>query len=257
MEQAPSKSTPTLLFGLHAIIEAIHAGKELDKVLLKKGLEGDLYKELYSLLKQRGIPYQQVPIERINRVTNKNHQGALAFISPIEYQQIEDVLMNTFERGENPLIVVLDGITDVRNLGAIARSAYCAGAHAILLPEKGSALVTSDAIKTSAGALHEIPVCKAKHLPRAMDYLKESGLTIACATEKGAQDYFSCDFTGPLAIVMGAEDVGISPSILRVADVMCKIPVTGSIGSLNVSVASGILVFEAVRQRMLQVESIK
>lgn len=251
MEQHPSKSTTTLLFGLRAIIEAIHAGKEVDKILLKKGLEGDLFKELFALIKQRAIPYQMVPIERINRVTTKNHQGALAFVSPVEYQQIEDVLMNVFERGENPLIVVLDGITDVRNLGAIARSAYCAGVHAIVVPEKGSALITPDAIKTSAGALHEIAVCKAKHLPRTVDYLKESGLTIACATEKGAQDYFTCNFTGPLALVMGAEDVGISPSILRVGDVMCKIPVTGAIGSLNVSVAAGVLLFEAVRQRML------
>lgn len=250
MEQHPSKSTATLLFGLRAIIEAIHAGKEVDKVLLKKGLEGDLFKELFALIKQRGIPYQMVPIERINRVTTKNHQGALAFVSPIEYQHIEDVLMNVFERGESPLVVVLDGITDVRNLGAIARSAYCAGAHALVVPEKGAALITPDAIKTSAGALLEIPVCKAKHLPRMVDYLKESGLTIACATEKGARNYFECNFSGPLALVMGAEDLGISPSILRVGDEMCKIPVTGAIGSLNVSVAAGVLLFEAVKQRL-------
>ncbi len=251
MEQFPSKSTSTLIFGLRAIIEAIHSGKEVDKILLKKGLEGDLFKELFALIKQRGIPYQMVPIERINRVTTKNHQGALAFVSPIEYQPIEDVLMSVFERGETPLVVVLDGITDVRNLGAIARSAHCAGAHALIVPEKGSALITPDAVKTSAGALLEIPVCKAKHLPRTVDYLKDSGLTIACATEKGAQDYFNCTFTGPLAIVLGAEDVGISPSILRVADVLCKIPVTGVIGSLNVSVAAGVLLFESVRQRLI------
>jgi 23S rRNA (guanosine2251-2'-O)-methyltransferase len=239
------------IYGIRAIIEAIHAGREIDKVLIQKGLQGDLSKELVALIKERQLPIQMVPVEKINRITQKNHQGALAFVSMIEYQSIENILMSVFERGEMPLIMVLDGVTDVRNFGAIARSAECAGAHAIVVPEKGSAVINADAMKTSAGALNEIPVCRVKNLPRTVDYLKESGLAIACATEKGVDFYYQCDMNRPLAIVMGAEDIGISPAILREADMKCKIPINGQVGSLNVSVAAGILVFEAIRQRSL------
>lgn len=241
------------VFGIRAIIEAIHAGKEIEKVLLKKGLMGDLLKELTDLIKERGIPFQTVPIERINRITRKNHQGALAFISAIEYQSLENTLISVFEKGETPLVVVLDGITDVRNLGAIARSAACAGAHAIVVPEKGSAVVNADAIKTSAGALHDIPVCRVKNLWQSVMYLKNSGLSVVCATEKGADNYYSCKLDGPLALVLGAEDTGITSQILRSADMNCKIPLQGNIGSLNVSVAAGILLFEAVKQRALAI----
>ncbi|MFT3739469.1 MAG: 23S rRNA (guanosine(2251)-2'-O)-methyltransferase RlmB [Breznakibacter sp.] len=239
------------VFGIRAVLEAIHAGKEIEKILLKKGLMGDLSKELTDLIKERGIPSQTVPIERINRITRKNHQGALAFISAIEYQSLENTLISVFEKGEVPLLVILDGITDVRNLGAIARSAACAGAHAIVVPEKGSAVVNADAIKTSAGALLEIPVCRVKNLWQAVMYLKNSGLSIVCATEKGAQDYYTCQLDGPMALVMGAEDTGITSQILRSASVNCKIPLQGKIESLNVSVAAGILLFEAVKQRKL------
>jgi 23S rRNA (guanosine2251-2'-O)-methyltransferase len=242
-------SPNNFIFGIRAIIEAIHAGKEIDKILIQKGLQGDLSKELLALVKERQLPVQMVPVEKINRITRKNHQGALAFISAIEYQSIDNILMSVFERGEVPLVVVLDGVTDVRNFGAIARSAECAGAHAIVIPEKGAAVINADAIKTSAGALHEIPVCRVKNLPRTVDFLKESGLTVVCATEKGVDFYYQCDLNRPVALVMGAEDAGISPAILRVADYLCKIPVHGQIGSLNVSVASGILLYEVVRQR--------
>lgn len=237
------------VFGIRAIIEAIRAGKEIDKVLLKKGLVGELSKELTDLLREKNLPVQWVPIERIDRITRKNHQGALAFVSAIEYQPLENTLMAVFDKGETPFIVVLDGVTDVRNLGAIARTAACAGVHAIVVPEKGSAVVNADAIKTSAGALHELPVCRVKSLELAVKYLKNSGLAIACATEKGAQEYYKCNLSGPLAMVLGAEDTGISNQILRMADSMCKIPLVGPIGSLNVSVAAGILLFEAFKQR--------
>jgi 23S rRNA (guanosine2251-2'-O)-methyltransferase len=238
------------IFGIRSIIEAINAGKEIDKVLIKKGLTGDLSKELIDLLRENNVNCQYVPIERIDRITRKNHQGVLAFISAIEYQSLENTLISVFERGEVPLVVVLDSVTDVRNMGAIARSAECAGVHAIVVPEKGSAVVNADAIKTSAGALHDIPVCRVKSLDLAIKYLKNSGLTIACASEKGGQNYFNCNLSGPLAIVMGAEDTGISTALLKYADVTAKIPLMGKIGSLNVSVAAGILLFETVKQRL-------
>lgn len=237
------------IFGIRAVMEAILAGKEIDKVLLKKGLTGDLSKELFDIIRERSIPYQMVPIEKINRITRKNHQGALAFISPIEYQSIEEVLISVFEKGDTPFVVVLDGVTDVRNLGAIARSAECAMAHAIVIPEKGSASVGADAIKTSAGALHEIPVCRVKNLEKTIAYLSDSGLKIVCATEKGSDFYFQSDLTGPIAVVMGSEETGISYPIIRKADLLCKIPIMGKIGSLNVSVAAGIMFFEVIRQR--------
>jgi 23S rRNA (guanosine2251-2'-O)-methyltransferase len=238
------------VFGIRAIIEAIRAGKEIEKVLIKKGLVGDLSKELIDLVKEKGLVCQYVPIERINRITRKNHQGALAFISAIEYQSLENTLISVFEKGETPLVLVLDGVTDVRNLGAIARSAECAGVHAIVVPEKGSAVVNADAIKTSAGALHEIPVCRVKSLELAIKYLKNSGLSVSCASEKGGANYYDCNLTGPLALVMGAEDTGISTQLLKYADSTCKIPLLGKIGSLNVSVAAGILLFEVVKQRL-------
>lgn len=237
------------IFGYRSIIEAINAGKEIDKVILKKGSSGELYKELFDLVRQNEIPYQMVPVEKLNRITQKNHQGAIGFICPIEYQNMEEVLIRVFESAETPLMLVLDGITDVRNFGAIARSAKCAGVHAIVVPDKGSAVINADAIKTSAGALHEIPVCRVKSIGATIDYLLSSGLKIACATEKGSDVYYKCDFTGPMAIVMGAEDTGISHSVLRKADILCQIPIQGSIGSLNVSVAAGILMFDVVRQR--------
>jgi 23S rRNA (guanosine2251-2'-O)-methyltransferase len=242
-------SSSDFIFGLRAIIEAINAGKEIEKVILKKGLQGELYKELFDLIREKDIPFQMVPIERINRITRKNHQGAVAYVSLIEYQSVENILMTAFEKGETPFFIVLDGLTDVRNFGAIARTAECAGVHGIIVPEKGSVSITADAIKTSAGALHEIPVCRVKNLIRTVEYLKDSGLLIVAATEKGAEDYFNCSLDKPVALVMGGEDIGISPTIIRMADVFCKIPMIGKIGSLNVSVAAGIILYEVVRQR--------
>jgi 23S rRNA (guanosine2251-2'-O)-methyltransferase len=239
------------VFGIHSTIEAVHSGKEIERILISKGLQGELYQEMMKLVRQFEIPYQLVPIERINRVTRKNHQGVVAFISPIAYQPISEIIPMLYEQGKNPLILVLDRVTDVRNFGAIARSAEVAGVDAILIPEKGAAQINADAIKTSSGALMTIPVCREKNLVNAVRFLKNSGLRAIAATEKGDRNYFSCDMTMPLAIIMGSEETGIDAGLLKISDEWTKIPQLGTIQSLNVSVAAGILMFEAVRQRIL------
>lgn len=237
------------IFGMRTIIEAINSGKEIDKILIKKGLQGELYYELMDLVHRLQIPVQVVPIEKIDRVTRKNHQGILAFISPIVYQNIEEIVPGLFEEGKTPLILILDELTDVRNFGAIARSAEVAGVHAIIIPEKGSAQINADAIKTSAGALHLIPVCRTKSLLSVVKYLKNCGLKIISATDKGQKYYYDVNMKDPAAIILGSEDLGIEAGLLKVSDEWAKIPQRGQIQSLNVSVAAGIMVFEAIRQR--------
>ena len=239
------------VFGLHSTIVAINAGKEIDRILIRKGLQGELYQELMRLVRLYDIPFQQVPVERIDRVTRKNHQGIIAFISPITYQPINEIIPMLYEQGKNPLILLLDRITDVRNFGAIARSAEVAGVDAILIPEKGAAQINADAIKTSSGALLTIPVCREKNLINTVRFLKNSGLKVIAASEKGDLNYFSCDMTPPLVIMMGSEETGIDIQLMKIADEWTKIPQLGTIQSLNVSVAAGILMFEAVRQRIL------
>lgn len=229
-------------------MEAVDAGQEISKVFLRKGLEGDQYKKLLGLLRNNSIPIQIVPVEKLNRITRKNHQGVIAFVSPIEYARIENLIPALFESGEQPFIIVCDGITDTRNIGAIARSAECAGAHAILFPVRGSALISADTVKTSAGALSHISVCRTDNLKSTLSFLKNSGLKIVAATEKGEIMYNQPDLSGPVALLLGAEDTGISPEYLQVADVLVKIPVKGKIGSLNVSAAATVLMYEIVRQ---------
>lgn len=239
-----------MIFGIRAVIEAIQAGKEVDKILVKRELQGELAKELFDVLRGTEIPVQRVPQERLDRCTRKNHQGVVAFISAITYQKLEDIVPFAYEQGRNPFIVLLDGVTDVRNFGAIARTCECAGVDAIVIPSKGSVTVNADAIKTSAGALHVLPVCKEKSIHQAIRFLQASGVKVYAATEKAADLYTGIRYEGPVAIVMGAEDTGVSMENLRICDAMVKIPQFGTIGSLNVSVASSILIYEVVRQRM-------
>lgn len=239
-----------IIFGIRAIIETIQAGKEIDKILVKKDLQGELIKELHNALKGLNIPVQRVPVERLNRITRKNHQGVIAFVSVVTYHRIEDIIPFVFEQGKDPFIVLLDGITDVRNFGAIARTCECAGVDAIVIPSRDSVTVNGDAMKTSAGALNILPVCKEKSINQTIRYLKDCGVTVLAASEKAVKNYTEVSFTGPIAIVMGAEDTGVSPENLRSCDEMIKIPLFGNIGSLNVSVAASILVYEGVRQRM-------
>jgi 23S rRNA (guanosine2251-2'-O)-methyltransferase len=237
------------IFGLRPVIEAIKAGKQLDRLLVRQGLQGALYHELMTEVRTHNISYQIVPVERIELVTRKNHQGVLAWLSLIEYQHISNLLPSIFEKGEDPLIIALDGVSDVRNFGAIVRTADCLSAHAIIIPEKGAARITADAIKTSAGALHSFPVCREKSIVRAIEYLKESGLRVICADEKNGTNAPETDLKGPLVLIMGSEDKGISRELVSLSDILIKIPMTGIISSLNVSVASGILLYEISRQR--------
>jgi 23S rRNA (guanosine2251-2'-O)-methyltransferase len=239
------------IFGLRPVIEAIKAGRQIDRLLVKQGLQGTLYHELMIEVRKHNIVYQIVPLERIELVTRKNHQGVLAWLSLIEFQSVSNLLPMIFEKGEDPLIVALDGVSDVRNFGAIVRSADCLGAHAVLIPEKGSARITADAVKTSAGALHSFPVCREKSILRSVEYLKESGLKVIASTEKSGSDVSRLNLKGPIALIMGSEDKGISRELLSVSDHQVMIPMTGDLGSLNVSVAAGILLYEIARQRSL------
>lgn len=238
-----------MVFGIRAVIEAVRAGKEIESLYIQRGLGGGLLNELKEVLREYQIFAQQVPIEKLDRLTPKNHQGVVAFISPIIYQKVEDIIPQIFERGEVPLLLVLDGITDVRNMGAIARTAECAGVHALVIPAKGSAQINPDAIKTSAGALYKIPVCRHDNFMQTVRFLQESGLQLVCCTEKTKDYIYKPDYTVPTAIVMGSEEDGIRNEIIRIADHLAKIPMFGEIESLNVSVSTGIIVYEAMRQR--------
>ncbi|HSV77569.1 MAG TPA: 23S rRNA (guanosine(2251)-2'-O)-methyltransferase RlmB [Bacteroidales bacterium] len=237
------------IFGIRPLIEALQNGEKPEKVLLQQGLQGENFQELFQLIRTGKIPFQMVPAEKLNRVTRKNHQGVVAYISTISYARLHQLLPKVFEEDGLPLLVLVDRITDVRNLGAIARSAECFGAHALVVPEKGSAPVNADAIKTSAGALSKLPVCREPNLLEAIAFLKESGVKVIAATEKANKTINKVSLTGPVAIVLGSEDKGLSRAILTMADEMVSIPITGSISSLNVSVAAGILLYEASRQR--------
>jgi 23S rRNA (guanosine2251-2'-O)-methyltransferase len=240
-----------MIFGVRAVIEAIRSEKEIDKILVKNDLQSDLSKELFETLKSREIVVQRVPSERLDRITRKNHQGVIAFLPAVTYQRLEDIIPFVYEQGKSPFIVLLDGVTDVRNFGAIARTCECAGVDAIVIPAKGSVTVNADAVKTSAGALHVLPVCKEKSINKSIRFLQESGVKVVAAAEKASDLYTTVSYDAPIAIVMGAEDVGISPENLRICDNLVKIPQFGTIGSLNVSVAASILIYEVVRQRTL------
>ena len=238
-----------MIFGVRAVIEALDAGKEIDKVLIKRDMQSDLSREFFAALRGRMIPVQRVPVERIDRITRKNHQGVVAFVSPITYQLTEDIVPFLFEQGKSPLLLMLDGITDVRNFGAIARTCECAGVDAIIIPAKNSVTVNADAVKTSAGALMTLPVCKEQSLTATIKFLKDSGFRILAATEKGDYDYSKANYTDPTCIIMGAEDTGVPYEHLKYCDEWVRIPLMGKIESLNVSVAAGILIYEAVKQR--------
>ena len=244
------KDKDSIVLGIHPTSEAILAGKEINKVLIRKGLKNENFTSLFQLIRDNKIPYQYVPVEKLNRITKANHQGVIAFLSVIEYQKIEDILQFCFEQGRDPFIIILDHLTDVRNFGAIARTSECAGVDAIVIPANGSVSVTPDSIKTSAGALNHIPVCRSENLNNTVKLLQDSGLAVIAATEKAEDIYFNIDLKGPLALVLGSEETGINPSILRSADKLIKIPLLGEVKSLNVSVACGIITFEIYRQRM-------
>lgn len=243
-------NTDNLIFGTRAVIEAIAAGKEIDKIILQKGLSNQLFNELRKAIQGKDIPLQFVPPEKLNRITTSNHQGVVAFVAEVTYYDVEDMLAQVFEKGKTPLVLILDRITDVRNFGAIARSADCSGVDFIVIPSRGAAQINADAVKTSAGALNRMPVCREENLKDTIEYLKESGLQIIACHEKTDNYYFNADLTKPTAIIMGSEENGISNEYLKRSDMQVKIPMVGNIASLNVSVATGIILFDAVKQRL-------
>lgn len=238
------------IFGIRAVIEAIEAGRDIDKVLISKDLNGPLIGELLEVIKRDHVVMRRVPVEKINRITRKNHQGVVAMLSAVTYHKLEHLVPELYEAGILPFIVVLDGVTDVRNFGAIARTCECAGVDAIVIPQRGSVSVGGDAVKTSAGALLHLPVCRERSVTGALHFLKDNGYMIVAASEKADINYTKADYTVPVAIVMGAEDTGISPEALKLCDTFVSIPQFGHIGSLNVSVAAGVIMYEVVRQRL-------
>lgn len=239
----------TQIFGIRAVIEAINSGKEIDKVFIQKGLRGELFQELDALLRKQSINSSFVPVEKLNRLTKKNHQGVVANISPIEFHDLDEMVLSTIESGQVPLFLLLDQISDVRNFGAIVRTAECTGVHGIIIQKKGGAPINGDTIKTSAGAVFNIPICKVDHIKDAMFHLQASGIKVIAATEKTDNLLYDISLTEPCAIIMGSEGKGITPSILKLCDDKAKLPIKGSIASLNVSVACGAFLYEVVRQR--------
>ena len=238
------------IYGIHAVLEAIDAGKDIDKIFLSKTLNNETAQEITDRARQLRVPVQRVPVQKIDRITRRNHQGVLAMMAAVTYYRVEDVVPQLFDEGENPFIVVLDGVTDVRNFGAVARTCECAGVSAIVIPDRESVSVNADAVKTSAGALNYLPVCREHNLVHAVKMLRDSGFKIVGTSDKSQMPYTKADYTGPVAIVLGAEDQGISPEIMKLCDTQVLIPEFGHINSLNVSVAGGIMIYEVVRQRL-------
>ncbi len=243
------ESDKDYIFGIRAIMEALHADQEIDKILLNKEQSSELTKELTELAKLKRVPVTKVPEGKLNRITRKNHQGVVAYISSIAYASLDNVVDTCFSKGVSPLILILDRITDVRNFGAICRTADVAGVHAVVIPERGSAQINSDAVKTSAGALNFLPVCRVKNLYYTVKDLKKMGLTIVSVTEKTDRAIYAADFSAPTALIMGSEEDGISQELMGISDEFVKIPMKGHIESLNVSVAAGVVIYEALRQR--------
>lgn len=244
-----SDKQPRLIYGIRPVIEAIEEGLDIDRIYVQKGARSTVFQELWPYIKERGLPFKHVPVDKLNKLTRKNHQGVIAYISAVPLGNLEDILPGIYETGETPLLLLLDRLTDVRNVGAIARSAECAGVQAIVIPENHSAPMHEDAVKSSAGALLRLPVCRVKNLQDAIHILHDSGVETVACTEKTDGEMYDIDFSKPMAIVMGSEEDGISPAVMRLCKHRAKIPMMGNIGSLNVSVATGIVLWETVRQR--------
>ncbi len=238
-----------MIYGTRAVIEAIRAGRDIETILIQQGLRNDLVHELIDLARKSGLPFNYVPEQKLAGLSSKNHQGVIALLSSIHFESVENIVHAVFSDGREPFVLILDRVTDVRNFGAIVRTAETAGIQAIVIPEKGSAPISADAMKTSAGALNFVPVCRSKNLKQTMRELKNSGLKIVACTERASEIIFNTDLTGPLALIFGSEEDGVLPELLKEADCLAKIPMVGKIHSLNVSVAAGIALYEAVRQK--------
>ncbi len=241
-----------MIYGTRAVIEAIRAGKEIEKIMIQSSLANDLIKELISLAREKHVPYTFVPQEKLKRFSTKNHQGVICLLASVTFASLDNIIDRAYSEGREPFLLILDRVTDVRNFGAIARTAECAGVDGIVIGEKGNAPITSDAMKTSAGALNHLSICREKDLKKTMEFLRENGIRIIACTEKASHNIYDVEFSGPIAIIIGSEEDGIADALLRDADALVKIPMKGKIGSLNVSVATGVAIYEIVRRRNLQ-----
>jgi 23S rRNA (guanosine2251-2'-O)-methyltransferase len=238
-----------MIYGTRAVIEAIRGGKEIERIMIQSGLSNDLIKELINTAKAHGVPYTFVPQEKLKRVSSKNHQGVICLLSAITYASLDNLIDSAWREGREPFLLILDRVTDVRNFGAIARTAESAGIDGVIIPDKGNAPITADAMKTSAGALNHLPVCREKDLVKTVKMLRDNGIRVFACTEKGKTELYEAQLEGPIALIMGSEEDGISDALLRQADELVNIPMKGRIGSLNVSVAAGIALYEVVRRR--------
>lgn len=245
-----SRNEEDMIFGTRALIETIKAGKQIEKIFVQKGLKNELFSELNELIREHRLGVSKVPVEKLNRLTRKNHQGVIAFVSPVTYVPLHNIVASSYENGRTPLVLILDRITDVRNFGAICRTAECTGVNAVVIPSKGGALINSDAVKTSAGALNYLSICKEDNLLNTVTYLKDSGFQVIACTEKTDKLIFDMEYNIPTAIIVGSEEDGISDELIRVSDESAKIPLHGEIGSLNVSVAAAVVLYECLRQRI-------
>lgn len=240
----------TQIFGLRAVMEAINAGETIDKVFIQKGLQGDLFHELETLIRKEGINTSYVPIEKLNKLTRNNHQGVVANIAPIAFHDLDTLITTVMESGKTPLFLLLDQLSDVRNFGAIIRTAECTGVDGIIIQKKGGAPINGDTVKTSAGAVFNVPICKVDHIKDAVFHFQASNIKVIAATEKTEHTLYDINFKEPCAIIMGSEGKGINPSVIKLADETAKLPLMGDIESLNVSVACGAFLYEALRQRL-------
>jgi 23S rRNA (guanosine2251-2'-O)-methyltransferase len=244
----PDNNTASLIFGIRPVQEALRERRPIDKIFIQNNLRGPHTEELMDELSRSGLPILKVPQQKLDRLTRKNHQGVIAMISPVEFHPLDEVIQSVYERGETPVLLYLDRVTDVRNFGAIVRSAECLGAQAVIVPEKGGAAIGSDAVKTSAGALLRLPVCRVKYPSEDLEKIKLQGIRIVGISEKGNVGIDELDLKGPQLLIMGSEEDGISPSLLKICDGLAQIPMTGEISSLNVGVAAAIALYERQRQ---------
>ena len=247
-QQRPKKSS--LVIGREAVITAIREGQQLDKIYLDSKAQGQDINEIKRLATQHAVPVNYVPVAKLNSFNVTGHEGCVAQIAKVQYHNLQEMISFVTDKGESPLFLILDGITDIRNIGGIARTAFSTGVHAIIIPEKGIAALNEDAILTSAGALERIPVCRVNSLMKAVDELHLNGIKVFASEMTAAKNIFDCDFTEPCAIVMGSEDNGIYPALMKICDEKIKIPMAGDFESLNVSVATGMILYEVMKQRM-------
>ena len=248
MEKTQNKQQ--LVYGLRPVIEALASGVQIERVLLQNGINSSLLNELRAKMKEHDVPFQYVPVEKLNKLTPGNHQGVVATIAAVKYRPFVDLMEElTADEAKIPFVVLLDHVTDVRNMGAIARTAECAGADALVVPDHGSAAMNEDAVKTSSGALLRLPVCREQNLKTAINLAKQYGYQVVAATEKGAVHYRQVDFRKPTLLIMGSEETGISPELLKMSDIRANLPIVGEVASLNVSVAAGVFMYEALEQR--------